>query len=136
MCGSASRFTLFRHPPTLKGSSFPRVMSIILLSASPWMLDSIRERDPGAAILPVHESHAILATHDAVICKATSDALFSRPPQPKNAAAPRAEYALPGGFRLRVVRDSAVMGSLQFLAVAGDCWCPWGVWALIQTLQT
>lgn len=105
-------------------------MSVILLSASPWMLESILERDPDAAVVP--GTNAILATQKAVMCPETADALFKMATRPRNLKAPSKEFALPGGFRLRVTRDSAVMGPLRFLAVEDNCWAPWGVWTMYK----
>lgn len=105
-------------------------MSVILLSASPWMLDSILERDPDAAVVP--GTNAILASQKAVMCPETANALFKMATRPRDLKAPRKEFDLPGGFRLRVTRDSAVMGPLRFLAVEDNCWAPWGVWTIYK----
>jgi hypothetical protein len=105
-------------------------MSVILLSASPWMLESILERDPDAGVVP--GTDAILASQKAVMCPETATALFKMATRPRDLKAPRKEFALPGGFRLRVTRDSAVMGPLRFLAVEDNCWAPWGVWTIYK----
>jgi hypothetical protein len=105
-------------------------MSVILLSASPWMLDSILERDPDAAVVP--GTNAILASQKAVMCPETANALFKMATRPRDLKAPRKEFDLPGGFRLRITRDSAVMGPLRFLAVKDNCWAPWGVWTIYK----
>lgn len=105
-------------------------MSVILLSASPWMFESILERDIDAEVVP--GTDAILASSKAVMCQETADALFKKALQPRNPTAPRKEFALPDGFRLRVTRDSAIMGPLRFLAIEDNCWAPWGVWTIYK----
>ena len=66
------------------------------------------------------------------MCPETAEALFRMATRPRNLKAPRKEFELPGGFRLRVTRDSAVMGPLRFLAIEDDCWAPWGVWTIYK----
>ena len=94
------------------------------------MLESLLKRDSDAAVVP--GTNAILASLKAVMCPETADALFKMSCRPRNPKAPRKEFALPGGFRLRVTRDSAVMGPPRFLAIESDCWAPWGVWTMYK----
>ena len=104
---------------------------MILLSSSSQVLDELRQRDPDAAIIA--NTGAVLSTLDAIVRKATLDALYSQNPNRRNVSNVfRSEHELPNGFRLRIVHDTQIMGPPTFLAIAGNHWCPWGVWTLYK----
>lgn len=107
-------------------------MSVVLLTAPPWILDDIRRRDPDAMCIP--GANAVLGTQDAVMCKQTLTALYSHHQMPATFhTLERSIHDVGDGFRVRIVHDTGIMGPLRFLNIGpGNYTCPWGVWTLYK----
>lgn len=109
-------------------------MSAILLSASPTILDKVKEKDPDAFM--IDGTTAIVAKHEALFCKYTLKAIYSHAGlhPANNQHCKRSNYTIACDFMLQIVHDTKIMGPRKFLNVGdGSYSCPWGIWNIYNT---
>ena len=104
-------------------------MSVIILTTSPTLLQSIQMRDTNATYIP--NTYAIIAKRAAILCKETLDSLYLNHTHVHLNTCVKTVHHLADDFILRIVHDTSIMGPVSFLNVGyGDYTCPWGIWTL------
>lgn len=106
-------------------------MSVVLLTTPPWVLESVKQRDAMARVIP--GTSAILASREAILCNETLDAIHAQTVHFDVSKPTRTQHLIRGGYCLRITHDTRVIGPLRFVNVgSGGYTCPWGIWLLYK----